>query len=99
MKTFSLLPVAALAGLVHAHTTMWSALINGVDQGPGNSAAGYIRSPPTNGPLKDITASSMTCNVNNAPTAKTIKVKSGDKVHCRHGHVDIQMIRSLTDCA
>ncbi|MCJ1341781.1 hypothetical protein MMC09_007078 [Bachmanniomyces sp. S44760] len=76
---------------------MWSALINGVDQGPGNSAAGYIRSPPTNGPLKDITASSMTCNVNNAPTAKTIKVKSGDKLGIQWHHASADASDDIID--
>ncbi|ORY12047.1 glycosyl hydrolase family 61-domain-containing protein [Clohesyomyces aquaticus] len=44
------------------------------------NASGYIRSPPNNNPITDVTSSSMTCNVNNAATAKTIEVKGGDKI-------------------
>ena len=80
MKGFSILALAAAAKLVSAHATIQAAWINDVDQGLGNSAAGYIRSPPDNSPLKDVTSSSMTCNVNNVATAKTLSVSAGDKV-------------------
>ncbi|KAF2758432.1 hypothetical protein EJ05DRAFT_492754 [Pseudovirgaria hyperparasitica] len=56
--------------------------VNDVDQGLGNKADAdaYIRSPPNNDPIKDVTSASMTCNVNNAATAKSIQVKSGDEI-------------------
>jgi hypothetical protein len=80
MKYSGFLASAAFAAVANAHTTIWNAYIDGVDQGVGNSAAGYIRSPPNNSPVKDITSSAMTCNVNNVAAAKTIDVAAGSKV-------------------
>lgn len=80
LKTLGLLALAATAKLASAHATVQAAWINDVDQGLGNSASGYIRSPPNNSPLVEVTSKDMTCNVNNAATAKTLKVKAGDKV-------------------
>ncbi|KJA28143.1 lytic polysaccharide monooxygenase [Hypholoma sublateritium FD-334 SS-4] len=61
-----------------AHTRVWSIWVNDVDQGEGVSA--YIRSPPTNDPVKDLTSSAVTCNVNNQAVPSTISVKAGDKI-------------------
>lgn len=72
--------LAALASLATAHSTVYNIYVNDVDQGLGNSAAGYIRTPPNNNPVKDITSSDMTCNVNNVATAKTVSVDAGDKI-------------------
>ncbi|EHK97353.1 putative endo-beta-1,4-glucanase D [Glarea lozoyensis 74030] len=77
---------AAVVAVANAHTTIWNAFVDGVDQGVGNSAAGYIRSPPNNNPVKDITSSAMTCNVNNVATAKTIDVAAGSKVTIEWHH-------------
>ncbi|KAF7586634.1 hypothetical protein BBP40_008544 [Aspergillus hancockii] len=79
-STVGMLALAAAAKLVSAHTTVHAVWINDVDQGEGNSASGYIRSPPSNSPITDVTSTDMTCNVNNKATAKTLEVKSGDKV-------------------
>ncbi|KAL0261696.1 hypothetical protein SLS55_003126 [Diplodia seriata] len=81
MKTnmYGMLALAAAAKLANAHTTVFAAWINDEDQGLGNSDSGYIRSPPNNNPIKDVTSTDMTCNVNNVATAKTLSVKSGDK--------------------
>ncbi|KAF4220099.1 hypothetical protein CNMCM8980_003388 [Aspergillus fumigatiaffinis] len=80
-STFGLLALAAAAKLVSAHATVHAVWINDVDQGAGNSAAGYIRTPPNNSPLTDVTSSDMTCNVNGKnAVAKTLSVKAGDKV-------------------
>lgn len=76
----TVLSLAAAARLASAHATVYAIFVNGVDQGLGNSASGYIRSPPNNSPITDVTSKAMTCNVNNTPAAKTIKVKSGDEV-------------------
>ena len=46
-----------------AHTLVWGVWVNAVDQGDGRSV--YIRSPPNNNPVKDITSAAMACNVNN----------------------------------
>lgn len=80
MKYSQILAGAAIASVANAHTTIYNMWVDGVDQGLGNSAAGYIRSPPNNNPLKDITSKDMTCNVNNVATAKTIDVAAGAKV-------------------
>lgn len=90
MKAFTLsaLALAGAARLANAHATVFAIWVNGVDQGLGNSASGYIRSPPNNDPIKDVTSTSMTCNVNNAATAKTIEVKTGDKVTIEWHHND-----------
>ncbi|KAB8071765.1 putative endo-beta-1,4-glucanase D [Aspergillus leporis] len=79
-STVGMLALAAAAKLVSAHATVHAVWINDVDQGEGNSASGYIRSPPSNSPITDVTSTDMTCNVNNKATAKTLEVKSGDKV-------------------
>ncbi|GAB7353355.1 hypothetical protein MBLNU459_g3840t1 [Dothideomycetes sp. NU459] len=88
MKTFALLALAASAKLAFAHTTIYAAWINDVDQGLGNSASGYIRSPPNNNPVKDVTSSDMTCNVNNVATTKTLSVAAGDKFTFEWHHND-----------
>ena len=80
MKTSALLALAAAARLASAHTTVFAMWVNDEDQGLGNSADGYIRSPPNNDPVKDVTSTDMTCNVNNVATAKTVEVKGGDKI-------------------
>ncbi|KAE8369734.1 putative endo-beta-1,4-glucanase D [Aspergillus caelatus] len=79
-STFGMLALAAAAKLVSAHTTVHAVWINDVDQGEGNSESGYIRSPPSNSPITDVTSKDMTCNVNNKATAKTLEVKAGDKI-------------------
>ncbi|KAF2138451.1 carbohydrate-binding module family 1 protein [Aplosporella prunicola CBS 121167] len=79
MKYSAIVALAAAAQVAQAHTTVFAAWINDKDQGVGNTAEGYIRSPPNNNPIKDVTSKDMTCNVNNVATAKTLKVKSGDK--------------------
>ncbi|KAB8238584.1 hypothetical protein ETB97_012101 [Aspergillus alliaceus] len=79
-STVGMLALAAAAKLVSAHTTVHAVWINDVDQGEGNSDSGYIRSPPSNSPITDVTSKDMTCNVNNKATAKTLEVKAGDKI-------------------
>lgn len=75
-----LLTLATAVKLASSHATIFNAHINGVDQGRGDSAAGYIRAPPNNSPLVDVTSRDMICNVNNSPVARTLSVKAGDKV-------------------
>ncbi|KAL2814361.1 glycosyl hydrolase family 61-domain-containing protein [Aspergillus cavernicola] len=81
MKAFGILALAAAAKLVSAHTTVMAVWINDEDQGLGNSADGYIRSPPNNSPVTDVTSTDLTCNVNgDVATAKTLEVVAGDKI-------------------
>ncbi|KAF9531733.1 glycosyl hydrolase family 61-domain-containing protein [Crepidotus variabilis] len=76
LKAFVVL--ASVLSTALAHTRVWSVWINGVDQGDGKGQ--YIRSPPTNNPVKDITSSAMSCNVNNQAVPKVVSVRAGDTV-------------------
>ena len=58
--------LASLATSVSAHTLVWGVWVNGVDQGDGRNV--YIRSPPNNDPVKDLTSDAMACNVDNRRT-------------------------------
>lgn len=60
----SIASALALASTVSAHTHMFSAWVNGKDQGDGRNV--YIRSPPNNSPVKDLTSPDLVCNVNGA---------------------------------
>lgn len=71
---FSLITAAVTS--VVAHTTVYGVWINGVFQGDGRDV--YIRSPPNNDPVKDITSSAMACNVNNIAVGTTLSVVGGD---------------------
>ena len=63
MKFFALTAIAAtLIAEVSAHTRVYNVLIDGNDYGPG--AGSYIRQPPTNDPVKDLTSSDIRCNTN-----------------------------------
>ncbi|KAH8093100.1 glycoside hydrolase family 61 protein [Cristinia sonorae] len=59
-----------------AHATVWGVWVNGVDQGDGRNV--YIRSPPNNNPVKDLTSPDMTCNVNNRVVPASVSVDTGD---------------------
>ncbi|PYH66925.1 putative endoglucanase [Aspergillus vadensis CBS 113365] len=92
--TYSLLALAAASKLASAHTTVQAVWINGEDQGLGNTDDGYIRSPPSNSPVTDVTSTDMTCNVNGDQAAsKTLSVKAGDVVTFEWHHSD----RSASD--
>ncbi|KAL3483663.1 glycosyl hydrolase family 61-domain-containing protein [Aspergillus germanicus] len=81
MKAFGLLALAATAKLASAHATVMAVWINDEDQGLGNGADGYIRTPPNNSPVTDVSSTDMTCNVNGATAAaSTLDVKAGDKI-------------------
>ncbi|OJZ85813.1 carbohydrate-binding module family 1 protein [Aspergillus luchuensis CBS 106.47] len=87
--TYSLLALAAASKLASAHTTVQAVWINGEDQGLGNTDDGYIRSPPSNSPVTDVTSTDMTCNVNGDQAAsKTLSVKAGDVVTFEWHHSD-----------
>ncbi|KAF2026802.1 hypothetical protein EK21DRAFT_73363 [Setomelanomma holmii] len=81
MKTSILaLALAGGAQLTAAHTTVWNILVNGKDQGVGNTQGGYIDSPPNNDPVKDVTSSNIQCNVPGVKAAKSIAVSGGDEI-------------------
>ncbi|KAG6811930.1 hypothetical protein H0H92_005159 [Tricholoma furcatifolium] len=56
----SVLSVLVAAALANAHFTMQYIWDNGVDEGHNN----YIRVPPSNYPVTDVTSTDLTCNVN-----------------------------------
>ncbi|KAL4885395.1 endo-beta-1,4-glucanase D [Aspergillus karnatakaensis] len=81
MKAFGLLALAATAKLVSAHSTVMAVWINDEDQGLGNSQDGYIRTPPNNSPVTDVTSTDLTCNVGGSTAAaKSLEVVAGDKI-------------------
>ncbi|KAK3690368.1 glycosyl hydrolase family 61-domain-containing protein [Podospora appendiculata] len=66
----------ALAATVSAHTTMFSVWVNGADQGDGRNV--YIRSPPSNSPVKDLASTDLVCNVNGAKAVSSfVKAAAG----------------------
>ncbi|CAA7259334.1 unnamed protein product [Cyclocybe aegerita] len=76
MKTvFALLASAALA---NAHFTMQYIWDNGVDQGLDN----YLRVPPNNNPVTDVTSKDLTCNVNGLSGASvaTLSIPAGRNI-------------------
>ncbi|QRV94310.1 glycoside hydrolase family 61 protein [Ceratobasidium sp. AG-Ba] len=78
MKLSALAVTLFSAAFVSAHTTVYGLWINGVFQGDGRYQ--YIRSPPNNNPVKDLTSSAMACNVNNNPVGRYLSVKAYDSV-------------------
>lgn len=76
MRTeFSLLGLAALA---NAHFTMQYIWDNGVDKGLNN----YIRVPPSNNPVTDVTSTDLTCNVNgtSGTGVSTLSISAGTNI-------------------
>ena len=86
MKFSQVIAMAAATHLASAHTTVWSISVNGKDAGTGNSAGGYIDSPPNNNPVTDVTSAAMECNVAGVKASKSITVKGGDKIAFQWGH-------------
>ncbi|KAG9224602.1 hypothetical protein CCMSSC00406_0002247 [Pleurotus cornucopiae] len=73
-----LLTLACLVTAVSAHTTVYGLWVNGAFQGDGRNL--YIRSPPNNNPVKDLSSNAMACNVNNRVVPNTVPVHQGDLV-------------------
>ncbi|KAK6189510.1 hypothetical protein LQW54_013196 [Pestalotiopsis sp. IQ-011] len=75
----------AFASGVAAHTRMYSVWVNGEDQGDGRGA--YIRSPPTNDPVKDLTSSDIACNVAGATAVSDfVTAAAGDTLNFEWYH-------------
>ncbi|KAL5598294.1 uncharacterized protein BROUX77_006128 [Berkeleyomyces rouxiae] len=75
----SVFSAISMASVVSAHTTLFSAWINDVDQGDGRNV--YIRSPPNNNPVKDLTSPDLVCNVNGGKAGTGfVSAAAGDKV-------------------
>ncbi|KAJ1304061.1 hypothetical protein OPQ81_008468 [Rhizoctonia solani] len=84
MKLSAVAALLASASAAYAHATVRAVFINGVDQGNGENT--YIRSPPNNSPVKDLTSSAVACNVNNVAVPKTLEVSSGDVITFEWSH-------------
>lgn len=70
---------AALVGSVSAHTRIYGAYVNGEFQGDGRTE--YIRSPPNNDPVKDVTSADIACNVAGATAAPSfVQAAAGDAI-------------------
>ncbi|CAN8105958.1 unnamed protein product [Discula destructiva] len=77
--THSFVAFAAIVGTVSAHTRVFSAWVNDVDQGDGRTT--YIRSPPSNSPVKDLTSSDLVCNAAGGTAMPGfVKAAAGDTV-------------------
>lgn len=72
----------AFASTASAHATIYSAWVNGNDQGDGQSK--YIRSPKGseyNFPVRDLTSPDVVCNKNGAQAVpEFVKAAAGDKL-------------------
>ncbi|CAE6478244.1 unnamed protein product [Rhizoctonia solani] len=84
MKFSAIAALLASASAAYAHTTVQAVFINGVDQ--GNGANSYIRSPPSNSPVKDLSSDAVACNVNNRAVSKTLEVSGGDVITFEFAH-------------
>lgn len=79
------LALAALATTVSAHATIYGVSINGVPQGPGFNT--YIRSPPSNSPVKDLSSPALACNVNGGTAAPSfVRAAAGDTLTLEWQH-------------
>ncbi|KAG6919767.1 hypothetical protein DXG01_001606 [Tephrocybe rancida] len=70
-----LIPLLASAAAANAHFTFQYLWVNGVDQGKNN----FLRFPPNNNPVTDVTSTDMTCNVGGlaASATGTVTVPAG----------------------
>ncbi|KAB5588710.1 hypothetical protein CTheo_7845 [Ceratobasidium theobromae] len=78
MKFSVVAAIIASASAAYAHAVVGIVHINGVSQGNGVNT--YIRSPPSNSPVKDLDSPNVACNVNNVAVPKTLEVSAGDVI-------------------
>ncbi|KIJ69899.1 lytic polysaccharide monooxygenase [Hydnomerulius pinastri MD-312] len=73
-----LLALLASAAIANAHFTMQYIWVNGADQGLNN----YIRIPPNNNPVTDVTSTDLTCNVNglSGSGVSTVSIPAGTNI-------------------
>lgn len=77
--TISVGALAVLVGTASAHTRIFTAWVNGVDQGDGRTT--YIRSPPNNSPVKDLSSPDLVCNVAGGTAMPDfVKAAAGDTI-------------------
>jgi cellulase len=74
---FTAASVLAMASTASAHALVYGLWVNDVDQGDGRQS--YIRSPPNNNPVKDLSLPDIVCNVNGAKAASEfVTAAAGD---------------------
>jgi cellulase len=74
---FTAASVLAMASTVSAHALVYGVWVNDVDQGDGRQS--YIRTPPNNNPVKDLSSPAIACNVNGGKAASEfVKAAAGD---------------------
>ncbi|KAF8468941.1 glycosyl hydrolase family 61-domain-containing protein [Kalaharituber pfeilii] len=73
-----LLAIVSTAVTAHAHAHVYGLWVNGEFKGDGRNT--YIRSPPNNSPVKDVSSTAINCNVNNRAVPSSVTVKGGDIV-------------------
>ncbi|KAJ4315184.1 hypothetical protein N0V84_008518, partial [Fusarium piperis] len=74
---FSVASALAMASTVSGHALMYGVSVNGEDQGDGQNV--YIRTPPNNSPVKDLSSPAIVCNVNGGKAApKFVSAAAGD---------------------
>ncbi|KAF8253725.1 hypothetical protein K440DRAFT_507474, partial [Wilcoxina mikolae CBS 423.85] len=74
-----LLPlIAGLFSVAQAHSRVWGLWADDVYQGDGIDF--YIRSPPLNSPVKDLTKDDIICNTNNVAVHDSVNVNASQKV-------------------
>ncbi|KAI0065807.1 hypothetical protein BV25DRAFT_1596550 [Artomyces pyxidatus] len=68
----------ASAALANAHFTMQYIWVNGADQGQNN----FIRVPPNNNPVTDVTSTDLTCNVGgtSGSSVSTVSIPAGTNI-------------------
>ncbi|KAI0723130.1 glycoside hydrolase [Earliella scabrosa] len=78
MKLALLSCLAAAAIGANAHFTMQYIWVNGVDQGQNK----FLRVPPNNNPVTDVTSKDITCNVNGLSGAnvQTVSIPAGTNI-------------------
>jgi len=78
MRSFSLLPLALLACNASAHFTLQYVWKNGVSAAQNQ----YLRVPPNNNPVTDVTSNDLTCNVNglSGSGVATETIAAGDQI-------------------
>ncbi|KAI9158524.1 putative endo-beta-1,4-glucanase D [Paramyrothecium foliicola] len=82
---FTAASVLAMASTVSAHALVYGVWVNDVDQGDGRQS--YIRTPPNNSPVKDLSSPDLVCNVNGAkPASDFVSVAAGDTVSVEWQH-------------
>ncbi|KAJ8087181.1 hypothetical protein PM082_006009 [Marasmius tenuissimus] len=73
-----LVPFLSFAVFANAHFTLQYIWANGVDEGYNK----YLRIPPSNNPVTDVTSTDLTCNVNGLSGAnvETLQIEAGTNV-------------------